>query len=489
MRQRFEQQIRLGQIPVSEAEIDPKSRDPYMHLMRALKEIFLTPEYNKKIFNILEQKIMAGKKATGRRGMDLWHIFVLAQVRLGLNTNYDRLHTMVNSDHLLRGVMGVEMDAGFEKQRFEYQQIIDNVTLLDDETVKELNKVILEFGHGAFKKKETEALALKTDSFVVETNVHFPTDYNLLYDCGRKCLDVMEHLLKANPTLGGWRKLKDWRRTLKNKMRSLGRASVSGGKGKQERMVKAAREYLTKARALSTKLTLFEETMPIETNKELLRLIELEIYLGLLNKHIDLVERRVIKSEKIPHHEKIFSIFEEYTEWITKGKLHPNVELGKKVAITTDQYHLIVDHEIMDHQMDQAIVIPLADRILNKYQVSSWSFDKGFYNKLIKNLLKLSVSQVIMPKKGKLNQDEKQEESQRAFVKKRHQHSAVESNINELECRGLDRCPDRSYGHFRRYVGLAVCSYNLRRIGARLIMQDREKLQKAQQEQIVKKRA
>jgi hypothetical protein len=107
MRQRFEQQIKLGQIPVSEAEINPKSRDPYMHLMRALKEIFLTPEYNKKIFNILEQKIMAGKKATGRRGMDLWYIFVLAQVRLGLNTNYDRLHTMANSDHLLRGVMGV----------------------------------------------------------------------------------------------------------------------------------------------------------------------------------------------------------------------------------------------------------------------------------------------------------------------------------------------------------------------------------------------
>jgi hypothetical protein len=489
MRQRFEQQIRLGQIPVSEAEINLKSRDPYMHLMRALKEIFLTPEYNKQVFNILERKIMAGKKATGRRGMDLWHIFVLAQVRLGLNTNYDRLHTMANSDHLLRGVMGVEMNAGFEKQRFEYQQIIDNVTLLDDETVKELNKVILQFGHDVFKKKDTEALALKTDSFVVETNVHFPTDYNLLYDSGRKCLDVIGHLLKANPLLTGWRKQNDWYRKLKNNMRALGQASASGGKNKNERAKSAAQKYLTIARALSSKITRFAHEIPIETEKDLILAIELDVYLVLLTKHIDLVERRILKGEKIPHEEKLFSIFEQYTEWITKGKLRPNVELGKKVAITTDQYHLIVDYEVMDHEMDQAIVLRLATRMLGFEKISSWSFDKGFYNKILKELLNEKIPHVVMPKKGKLNQEEKEEEGQHMFIKKRNQHSAVESNINELECRGLDRCPDRGEGHFRRYVGLAVSAYNLRRIGAHLVQQDREILQPTQKEQVVKKRA
>lgn len=486
MRKRFEQQYRLGQIPVDEAEINPKSRDPYVHLMRALKEIFLTPEYNDEIFSILERKIMSDKKATGRRGMDLWHIFVLAQVRLGLNTNYDRLHTMANSDHLLRSVMGVEMEAGFEKQRFEYQQIIDNVTLLDDETVQELNEIVVKFGHGVFKKKEAEALELKTDSFVVESNVHFPTDYNLLWDCGRKCLDIVEHLLKANPNMSGWRKLRDWRRQMKNKMRSLGRASSSGGKGKVQRMKKTTREYLVKARALSCKLTMCISEAPMRTEEEFIWLLQLDIYLKLLDKHIDLVERRIIKSEKIPHKEKVFSIFEDYTEWITKGKLHPNVELGKRVAITSDQYHLIVDYEIMEYETDSAIVVRLSDRLLRKYKVESWSFDKGFYSKALKELLKLYIPQVIMPKKGRLNQQEKEEESQRSFVKKRHLHSAVESNINELECRGLDRCPDRGYPHFRRYVGLGVCAYNLRKIGAQLIAQDRIE---AMQGQLTKRRA
>jgi len=45
----------------------------------------------------------------------------------------------------------------------------------------------------------------------------------------------------------------------------------------------------------------------------------------------------VFQGEKIAHEEKVFSIFEENTRWITCGKLHPNVELGKKLAITTDQ--------------------------------------------------------------------------------------------------------------------------------------------------------
>ena len=90
-------------------------------------------------------------------------------------------------------------------------------------------------------------------------------------------------------------------------------------------------------------------------------MLELDRYMDLLDKHIDLLERRVIKGEQIPHDEKMFSIFEEYTEWITKGKMHPNVELGKKLAITTDQYNLIVDYRIMENQSDSEMVKPIAE--------------------------------------------------------------------------------------------------------------------------------
>ena len=37
-------------------------------------------------------------------------------------------------------------------------------------------------------------------------------------------------------------------------------------------------------------------------------------------RQIDQVERRLLRGETIPHEEKVFSIFEEHTRWVSKGK-------------------------------------------------------------------------------------------------------------------------------------------------------------------------
>ena len=170
MRKTFEQQFILGRLPISETPIPRGKRGGALpKLCAALKEIFITPEWNERIFEILKAKVTAGKKQTGRPGMDLWQIFVLSQVRLCQNISYDELYDHANHHQMIRQLMGVESGFGFEKYKFEYQNIFDNVSLLDDETVRKLNMVIVEFGHGVFKKKEVEALCLKTDSFVVCT--------------------------------------------------------------------------------------------------------------------------------------------------------------------------------------------------------------------------------------------------------------------------------------------------------------------------------
>ena len=193
MRKRFEQQMELGVKPISETPVLMKSRDDVPALIRALLEIYNKPEYNKKIFEILENKLLKGKKKTGRKGLTLWQIFVLAQFRLGLNLDYDRLHYMVSSDSTLRQLLGIETESGFKKIEIGYQRILDNLHLLDNETLMQINDVVISFGHKeVFKKKGTQALSFKTDSFVVETNVHFPTDYNLLWDSSRKALDTIE---------------------------------------------------------------------------------------------------------------------------------------------------------------------------------------------------------------------------------------------------------------------------------------------------------
>ncbi len=202
--------------------------------------------------------------------------------------------------------------------------------------------------------------------------------------------------------------------------------------------------------------------------------ITLEHFISLMVKHIDLVDRRILKGEIIPHAEKLFSVFETYTEWVKKGKSRPNVELGKKLSITTDQYDLIVDYELMTDQQDRDVVIDLADRLLIKYKIRSWSFDKGYWRKENKELLQLEVKKVIMPKLGKRNKAEEIEENSRSFKRHKNKHSAIESNINELEHRGLDRCPDRGIEHYQRYISLGVCAYNLKKIGKQILIQERE---------------
>ena len=476
MRQRFEVQLTLGTTPIEEVKIPTKTRSHMAALVEALQYIYSTPEWNHRIFSLLSEKLMKGKKKTGRPGMSLWEIFVLGQVRLCMNIPYDELHHQANYDTLLRGILGVlPTDYSLGKQ-YEYQTIYDNVKLVDDALLKEINDVILAVGHEVFKKKESAALRLKTDSFVVETDTHFPTDYNLLWDSARKCV-----LVAGKLPVEGWRKSTHWQKALKNLMRAVGQTSRGGGKNKETRLETVVGRYLKKARALSKKVANVLTDYVSSTVKDIAYLQELAYYHQMLLKHIDLVERRLIKKETIPHSEKVFSIFQTYTEWINKGKLHPNVEIGKKLFVTSDQYHLIVDWQIGEQQADNELTLTIAERINEKHSIQSLSVDKGFSDKADKVMLEAFIPEVIMSKKGKPNQKEKAIESAPAFKKLKNKHSAIESNINELEHRGLDRCPDRTQPNFNRYVGLAVTAYNLHKIGRKLLQLRREEEKRHQQ--------
>lgn len=154
MRQRFEQQMSMGVEPISEVKIRLKSRDEMPPLLVALQTIFTTPELNEKIFCILEEKICAGKKSTGRQGMNLWHILVLSVVRQACNTNWDKLHRYANNDIEMRKIMGLHSSDFYDDfYEFEYQNILDNVSLLDAETIDKINAIVVEYGLTLLKKK------------------------------------------------------------------------------------------------------------------------------------------------------------------------------------------------------------------------------------------------------------------------------------------------------------------------------------------------
>ena len=479
MRHPYQAQPDLQLTPIEKIRLPLKSRDELPPILAGLQWLWLHPTLKAEILALLEAAVLADKKATGRTGMTLWQILVLGVVRLGLDADWDRMEHIANYDALVRQMLQVPATPwGAEDKMFGHQTLRDNVALLDDELLQAINARIAAAGREMFAKKDgapLAALEIKVDSYVLETDVHFPTDLSLLWDAGRKCVDLVEGFRATGHAMPGWRKFKAWRRQLKNLQRSTSQIVYRGGPNKEARVKSAVREYLAVGQEISGKV-----------RQSLIELCDLSVcasrweklvyFHTMLDKHLDLVQRRLLNEETIPSHEKVFSIFEPHTEWIQKGKQRPNVELGHKFLIATDQNQLIQDYAVLLKECEKDQSIPVADRLLGRYgagSVASLSFDKGFTRAADRELLGLYVPDVVMPKCGKKNAAEKERESGKRFVALRKQHSAVESQINSLEHHGLNRCLDVGLPGYLRYAGLGVMSYNLHVIGRELLARQR----------------
>lgn len=490
MRFRFIQQNTLDTTPIGEVKIDEKSRHELAPLLAGLQYLFVSPELNESIYTKIEKKVMAGKKQTGRLGMSLWEILVLGSVRLCLNASYDELQDLANHHTAVRGILGVETKNLFsEGHKYELSTIKENVGLLDELTLKEINIEIVKSGHALLKKNEKKmplekkeekiVLKVKSDTFPVAANVHFPTDINLLWDCLRKSLDTLKSIL-SKIDLSGWRKIVYIQKSLKKIYRSASEIHRKKGKNYKERLMSATKDYLDNSRKISLRIktSIQSEEAVNQIDTKVLSLIEeLRNFVGLLDKHIDLVERRIVKEETIPHNEKLFSIFEKHVEWLSKGKLHDGVVLGHNVLISTDQYQFIIDSHVAESEVDKELAIGIGERIYANYgtlyYLESSSFDRGFYSRLAKASLEKRFAIVIMPKPGKKSEKEEDEESGQNYIKLRNRHSAVESNINELRHSGADFVPDKGLDGFKEYIGWGVLAYNLKKLGKMILEQKR----------------
>jgi hypothetical protein len=204
-----------------------------------------------------------------------------------------------------------------------------------------------------------------------------------------------------------------------------------------------------------------------------IELQEIEKYMKHAERQIDHIERRVLRGEIIPHHEKVFSIFEEYTRWISKGKQGVAVEFGLPVAIIKDQFGYILGYEIMELTNDVDVAVPLIEKAISKFpSINSLSFDKGFWSRENRKKIGELVETPVMPKKGHCNKEEKAEESSKKFKKLRNKHSAVESSINGLNHSGLDKCYDKGIKGFKRCVALSILARNLQTLGNQIQLKE-----------------
>jgi len=293
-------------------------------------------------------------------------------------------------------------------------------------------------------------------------------------------------------SLSDWRQSKHNIKTLKRLFRKAQQLKRSTSKdekkkAKRDELIKVAhQEYIDTANMFLGKTRLTMEKGSGGGPKALALAFVIENFLKHAERQIEQIHRRVILDEKIPHSEKVFSIFEEHTEWISKGKAGVPVELGLKVCVLEDQYGFILHHRVMEHETDDQVAVPMVEEAKKKFpSLKSCSFDKGFHSPANQKDLLQHIDNVILPKKGKLSLKDKQREHSKDFIEARHQHSAIESAINALEVHGLDRCPDHGLHGFKRYVSLAVLARNIQQLGVKIrekqlaLLKQKEKPRKA----------
>jgi transposase, IS5 family len=344
---------------------------------------------------------------------------------------------------------------------------------------------VVNAGHVLLKKKADEPLAARCDSFVVKTHVHYPTDINLLWDAVRKTIEICAQLCQSCG-LSDWRQSEFNLRRFKKRYRTaqqLKRCTAqdeSKREAQQKAMRDAHRDYINQARthlrrAAATRV-LLQGVLPLEQQAQL---TELDTFMAHGERQIEQIERRVLQGQSIPHDEKVFSIFQPHTEWISKGKAGVPQELGLRVCVVVDQHRFILTHQVMEKTTDDKVAVAITQQAKQRFaSLRCISMDKGFHSPQNQEQLKAVVDMVVLPKKGKLSVVEQKRQAEPEFAQLRRQHSAVESAINALEQHGLDVCPDHGMHGFKRYVALAVVARNVQRLGAVLREQEKRDQQK-----------
>ena len=489
MRRTQDPQFRFKQLDLEQVELDLNCRHEMTPILAALIEIHLNHRKAlNRILSWIESDVLGTKKkGRGCPGMDYWEILVLASVRLGCNLDYDQLTDLANNHHALRLVMGVD-GWGSEEDRFRRSTIHQNLVKLKTETVEAIRDEIARIGHTLLPKAIE---SVRGDGFVVETNIHYPTDTSLMVDGLRVMLRLVSRMCERLD-LPGWRQ----HNHLLNRGRSVLRKIQKAGRAKKKDRLRCLySDLLDHLRSIQERVlrSVRQAEAQLDSLDYITRL-EIEQYIAELNafllatEHVcQLAYRRVFLEEKIPNSEKIFSLFEIHTQLINRGKSPLPYEFGRHVFIVEDKAGFILTSRILEPgQVEMDIVVPTMQDLQLQYEnkIRSASFDKGSSSKNNLRDLREILDVACVPRKGRRTQEDIAFESDDAFRKARRRHPGIESAIHALvDGNGLDRCRDTTELGFRRYVALATLGRNLHSLG-KIVLRRLKKRRNAQQAQL-----
>jgi IS5 family transposase len=480
VRLRYQEQPRLDCPEVGRIELNLKCRDEIIPILRALQHVYEDTSLRRGILDLVGKDVSGGcSRKHGRMGLDYWSITVLAAVRLGCNLDYDKLQDLAEQHRTLRLMMGI--GDWEEKVDFDWRRIRDNVCLLRAETLVKINALIVAAGH----KLAPEAIqAVRGDSFVVETNIHYPTESSLIGDGLRKVVTLATALAEEHGLLG-WRQHHHLLKNAKDLVREIGRLARAKGQGADrlkpgyEKLLTLAEMLLERARQLLKDLAFQFDAKGADVLNGIMgegQEAELLHYMQLTEKVCGTARRRVLLGETVPNEDKLFSIFEPHTELIKRGKQPNPIQYGHNVLVIEDAVGFICHYEVMGKGvLDQDLVVPVMTKLQKRFEnkIERASFDRAFHTPENQEKLAEIVTHPCIPKKGQALGRKQQEEATVEFRQARQNHPGVESAIGALQCgNGQERCRDKSKRGYERYVGLGILGRNLQVLGKLLLSQE-----------------
>ncbi len=474
MRTAFDRQQRLDRHTISNLPLNLGCRDEIIPILAALKHIYAQPKLREEILRAVARDINHDSdRKRGRTGMDYWPILVLAAVRLGCNFNYDRLQDLAEQHRALRQMMGIgDWD---EETSFNWRTIRNNITLLRPETLERINYAIVAEGH---KLAPKAAETVRADSFVAETNIHYPTESSLIRDGLRKVLQMCAAIATI---IGdrGWRQHQHLYQKVKSLTRQIDRIAARKGTGYHQRLQRLYRELLGLTETVLKRADQLRKRLrnKKKARGEVLALdAQLKVFLERTRHVCGTARRRVLQGENVPNAEKLFSIFETHTQLYNRGKAAAPVQFGRQVLVYEDGAGFIAHAYLLPRDADDHDVVVKQTRVLQERlggRIRRASFDRGFHSPENQRQLAEIVAHPCVPMPGAIQAKQQEAEATVEFRRARQRHPGIESAINALQTgNGLARCRDRSERGFSRYIQLAVLGRNLHVLGKILLARE-----------------
>jgi IS5 family transposase len=404
------------------------------------------------IYEMLKKDITLGEEGSGfgRQDMPTVEQIVRAAIYKEMKSlTYRELEYAQHDSRMC--ALFIKLD---ERKPFSFKAYQKYISRISGES---LEKVMIAINKIAMGEGLEDGKSIRTDSTVVETNIHYPTNNSLAWDC----IKTIDRLLKKLKDSGVEIKPRSYKKQAKKH-----HYKINNTKKKEEREEEFKKQLKLLRSSINQADRAFTATPPktLEDWIEAQAIIkELKELLPKAEKVYNITWRHEILGESVPNKDKLFSIFEDHTDIIVKGGRE--VEFGHKVNLAGGKSNLILDCRILDgNPSDAAIYGDVLDRIHVNYGLVPRDIvtDGGYASKdnaLIaqgKGIMNIVFNKI----KGSLKNIVTSKNMETRLKKWR---SGIEAVISNLK-RGYElfRCEWKTRAHFDAKVYWNVIVYNIR---------------------------